>query len=41
MQRYMKATFILAVDSHSTIEFAILSSFTNMEINHSNLVGHP
>lgn len=41
MQQYMKATSALAVDSHSMIGFTILSSFMNMEIDRSNLVGHP
>ena len=36
MQQFMKATSILAVDSHSMTEFVILFSFMNTEIDHSN-----
>lgn len=36
MQQFMKATSILAVGSHSTIEYAIQFLFMNMEIDHSN-----
>ena len=33
MQQFMKATSILAVDSHSTIEYAIQFLFMNMAID--------
>ena len=36
MQQFMRAIFILAVDSHSTIEYAIQFLFMNMAINHFN-----
>ena len=36
MQQFMKATSILAVGSHSTIEYAIQSLFMNMAIDHFN-----
>ena len=36
MRQFMKATSILAVDSHSMTEFVILFSFMNTEIDHSN-----
>ena len=36
MQQFMKATSILAVGSHSTIEYAIQFLFMNMAIDHFN-----
>ena len=36
MQQFMKATSILAVGSHSMIEYAIQFLFMNMAIDHFN-----
>ena len=36
MQQFMKATSILAVGSHSTIEYAIQFLFMNMATDHFN-----
>ena len=37
-QQFTKATFALVVDSHSTIEYVILSQFMSMETDHSKIV---
>jgi len=40
-QQFTRATSIPAVDSHSTIGFTTPFWLMNMEIDRSNLVGHP